>query len=119
MVETNRESATTFAGGERVKINHSWEDRFSAYSPESFHVEINMPEDHDLDEIDLWRMNVKLVMVKELAAKLALGMLKGTLKYPDDKWSQDQWLAFEDDERLDQINYYMLRKSAEVFHGGP
>ena len=116
MATDQQEHATTFAGGERIAINANWEDTFDdLQSRGEFDIDINFSLMDELSEFDQWRIGVKLEMIKNLARSLSFAMLKGTVKYIDDKHSPEQWAAFENDEMMDIINYRLLRESAHVF----
>jgi hypothetical protein len=56
------------------------------------------------------RLGHKLEMVEELAYKLVLNMIKGTLKYNTDDWTMAEWLAFGIDDAADSLNYWLLTR---------
>ena len=58
------------------------------------------------------RLATKLKLVEVFAAKLAVNMGKGTIKYPHDNWDIEAWLDFEDDDTADSVNYRLLRTEA-------
>ena len=57
---------------------------------------------------ELERFNHHMELVIEAAKGMAVGMLKGIIKYPADCPTTKQWLAHLVDEGFDQINYTML-----------
>lgn len=61
-----------------------------------------------LTSVERERLVNKLALVKQAAAWMAAGMLKGTLKYATDDYSIDQWMAHVVGEGADQINYQLL-----------
>ena len=104
--------ATTFAGGEQVSINSGWESRFAEWSTEDFAVCIDYNSEGLTNE-EQHRLLLKLDIVADYAAKLALAMTKGTLKYPTDTRTPEQWQAFADDEFNDIVNYRLLTDAAK------
>jgi hypothetical protein len=64
-----------------------------------------------LTEDEYKRLVPKLDMVRELAQKLALNMVKGTLKYNTDDWSMAEWFAFGIDDAADSLNYWLLTRN--------
>lgn len=58
------------------------------------------------------RLNWKIDLVVEEAARMAAGMLKGVLKYTEDPLADDYWQQHEDDEAADVANYRILRRHA-------
>ena len=89
-----------------------WEESFAKIDISDFLVNIVYDKGKfTREECD--RMDLKIRMVEELAQRLSYNMSKGTKKYRTDEWSDEQWAAFEEDERFDQINYYLLRRAAQ------
>jgi len=54
------------------------------------------------------RLDKKLDLVQQAAEYMAAGMLKGTLKYPTDDLTVEQWMAHVVGEGADQFNYEIL-----------
>ncbi len=54
------------------------------------------------------RLQVKLALVEKLAVRLAVNMLKGTLKYENDEYTLREWLEMGIDDGLDTVNYLAL-----------
>lgn len=54
------------------------------------------------------RLAWKLDLVATAARYMAAGMLKGTLKYPKDDYTLEQWIAHVVGEGADQMNYQLL-----------
>lgn len=68
-----------------------------------------------LSSEDASRLREKLLLVRELAAKLASGMLKGTLKYEpgtDHGLTIREWLDAGIDDLADSLNYAFLQRRA-------
>lgn len=68
-------------------------------------------------KVELWRalsadeqkrLSSKLKLVSIYAQYMAAGMVKGTLKYPTDSCSLEQWMAHVLGEGADQSNYALL-----------
>ena len=80
--------------------------------PEHFVVWITMEDTFhsELSDDEYLRIRDKLQLVKQIAAKLAANMVKGTLKYDTDEWSVDQWLDYATDDAVDTVNYLFLMK---------
>jgi len=58
------------------------------------------------------RLAWKLELVEKAARYMAVGMLKGTLKYSHDAYTTEQWMAHVIDEGADQLNYQLLLENA-------
>lgn len=82
--------------------------------PENFTIRIDMRWQlrAHLNDSEDKRMETKLKLVQQIAAKLATNMVKGTLKYDTDDWSVDQWLEYAIDDSCDTTNYLHLMKEA-------
>ena len=98
-----------------------WEERFAEFQePNMLQVNIDVEMKHwlSLTESEKGRLTLKLQMVERHAARLALNMIKGTLKYGDRDmtWTDAEWAAFEEDEWFDQINYRLLREASAQQH---
>ena len=99
-----------------MQTNKDWEARRDALcKPEHFIVGIIPSESltYSLTSAEYARLIEKLELVKDFARQLAVGMLKGTIKYPSDDWSVDTWIAMEMDDTVDSINYRLLRAEAQ------
>lgn len=89
----------------------NWEERASRLAvPASFSARVTP---HDLLQVQLdydeWvRLNKKMRLVEGSAVKLAMGMLKGTLKYESDVITQAAWMAHLTAEMHDAVNYLAL-----------
>ena len=99
-----------------MTTNADWEERYKdlLILREMFSVDVRLgPSAYQwLSTNERRRIRTKLEMVKGLAEKLAWGMLKGTLKYPTDDWTDKQWGAYAEDEENDLINYRLLKAHA-------
>ena len=93
-------------------VNEGWEERFAQFGLGAFDVSVTLaPEFAQLLTADEdMRTFEKLRLVEEFATKLALGMLKGSLKYGHDRWDDEQWANAAEDEESDLVNYRLLRK---------
>ena len=99
----------------RLETNADWEDRYEKINePSNFDVVIypfaNIT--YRLSKTEAERLQNKLRLLEDYTRKLAVGMLKGTLKYPTDNWSVEQWMHEEEDEEIDRLNYRLLKQNA-------
>ena len=99
--------------GLMAKSTAGWEERAEALcKPEHFATmvvcKLPISKDSPLTDDEWARLNKKLKLVEEWAAYMAAGMLKGTIKYPQDTWDIKQWMAHLVGEGADQSNYQML-----------
>lgn len=104
---------TTGLGTESVE---NWQELVKDISPEMFTVTINLKPEiaAKLTGTQLGRMRWKLELVEFGARAMAAGMLKGTLKYPTDDYSIDQWIGHLIGEGADQMNYQLLLANAHA-----
>ena len=106
----------TLSGGHVAAINENWEARYDKLINEdcfsvNIFLEFALTDNLTEDEID--RLQIKLYPIEDLAKRLAVAMLKGTLKYPTDNRTVEEWAAFEEDEFFDLVNYRLLLKAAQ------
>lgn len=94
-----------------------WEKRYLEFSTDDFTVTIAYNGDKLTDD-EYSRTRLKLDIIEEYAAELALQMLKGSVKYYSDDRSPEEWRAFEDEEQNDIANYRLLRRTAERKEAG-
>ena len=89
----------------------NWEPRVKELcTPDNFEVEITGKDKmwRALNKSERQRLADKLVLVERYAQYMAAGMLKGTLKYPGDGYTLEQWMAHVVGEGADQSNYVVL-----------
>ena len=85
-------------------VNEGWEERFAhSRNVKNFVVKV----DHKIK-----RLAPKMDLVRDFALRMAYGMLKGTLKYQEDALPVSEWVAYEDDDSVDSVNYRVLRVDA-------
>tara|TARA_Y100000310_G_scaffold328215_1_gene395982 strand:+ start:6841 stop:7176 length:336 start_codon:yes stop_codon:yes gene_type:complete len=65
-----------------------------------------------IDQAESERAYWKLKLLRPFVARLALNMVKGTIKYPDDDWSIETWSDMGLDDKADSVNYDLLRDHA-------
>ncbi len=96
--------------------NENWEERVRELcKPENFSVSIvHFGLEQHITGDELERLNRKLEMVQMYAAVMAAGMLKGTLKYPEDNLPLEDWFASLIGEGADKANYDLL--TADAYH---
>ena len=101
--------------GTMAKPVDNWQERVEALcKPENFLVTINGSSDvaDALSPEELGRLLKKLKLVARYTQYMAAGMLKGTIKYPDDGYTLDKWMAHLIGEGADQSNYSILLADA-------
>ena len=107
----------TLSSGLVAKINKNWEKRYEDLINEdcfSVNILLNFALTDNLTEDEIERLQTKLYEIEIFANKLSVAMLKGTLKYPSDTRTVEEWAAFEQDEFFDLVNYRLLLKSAQA-----
>ena len=60
------------------------------------------------------RFTKKLGISESIAEISAIGLLKGTLKYPSDIWTPEQWIEHATSEIIDGANYLHLLKQQMI-----
>jgi len=60
------------------------------------------------------RMEPKLDMVSRIAHKMAMNMLRGTVKYDNDDWTVMQWLEYLKNNSIDSLSYTYLLEQAMI-----
>ena len=99
----------------RLETNEGWENRYEQINEPSYFEVVIFPFVnilYRLDKTEAERLQKKLKLLENYTRKLAVGMLKGTLKYPTDNWTVEQWMHEEEDEEIDRINYRLLKQDA-------
>lgn len=93
-----------------TKSVENWQELVKDINPEMFTatVKLNPEIAAKLTATQIDRMRWKLQLVEFGARAMAAGMLKGTLKYPDDNYGIDQWMGHLIGEGADQMNYQLL-----------
>lgn len=99
-------------------VNPDWQKRYRVLGrPEHFNVAVGVDladlQAHGLTKEESSRLAPKLKLVEQFAQRLAVGMLKGTVKYDSDDWSVQAWIDFEEDDTVDSIDYRLLRTAAQ------
>ena len=97
--------------GTMQKPKEGWQERVGVLcKPENFdaHARCHYNVSTKLSEDEYQRLYKKLVLVEEWALYMAVGMLKGVLKYETDAYPLDQWMSHMIGEGVDQSNYQML-----------
>ena len=99
----------------RLKTRDGWEERAdSLCTPDAFVVSIqpSLFLDSSLTPDEKDRLAKKLSLVASFASEMASGMLKGTLKYPTDGWTHEQFAKEQRAEYIDNVNYELLKEQA-------
>lgn len=95
--------------GTMIKPIDDWQTKVEQVcKPEAFVVDIYVVDELHLTREQRARLVKKLNLVADYARYLAVGMLKGTLKYTGDDWSVEQWMAHMIGEGADRACYDML-----------
>lgn len=105
------EEGSKIVTGTLVESNEGWLERASDLcDPENFEVSIRPTPKlfSQLTGTELTRMEPKLKIVSRMTKMMAAGMLKGTIKYPRDDYSQETWKKHLLGEGADYINYIGL-----------
>ena len=96
-----------------AEINDGWEKRFEKATEmtypmsDAFYVSVTprMGVLVTITQDEERRLRSKLAMIERFMQRMAMGMLKGTLKYDTDNRTYDEWRAEFDDEFIDMVNY--------------
>lgn len=96
--------------GLMVKPIDGWQERVEKLcKPHCFDFAVWTKGLYDELSREEWnRLQIKLRLVETYAKYMAVGMLKGVLKYSNDDWTVDQWMAHLIGEGADKANYDML-----------
>lgn len=78
----------------------------------SIYFDITHPVYKQLSKAELTRTTQKLDIVVSAANRLAVAMLKGTIKYPTDNHSINEWLEYALDDAGDAFQYLHLIQEA-------
>ena len=94
------------------RIKPGWHERWERYRnyPNLVKVEITLTGE-DFTEEELERTLAKFKLVEEFAAGLAREMIKGTVKYPHDRWDDHQWENAQREEEYSVLNHKLLREA--------
>ena len=92
----------------------------SDLDPSIFRVDIYLDSSHrvyqQLTESERLRTEQKMEMVGDAARRLATAMLKGTIKYPTDNRSINEWLEYALDDAGDTFQYlHIIREVLRMF----
>jgi len=101
----------------RPTVNKGWEARLEDILDRmdiTVNIDINsrIALESGLTEDELIRIRPKLRLVEDFAIHMADNMLKGTIKYPTDTYDVSVWMAEEEDDTVDSVNYRLLRRKA-------
>jgi hypothetical protein len=90
--------------------NEGWQARKHLVDPELWYVDIayNQKLLDDLQPGEIERMKPKIELVHRACKAMLAGMIKGTIKYPTDSWTLEEWMAHLVGEGADQMNYNLL-----------
>ena len=95
-----------------LEIQEGWEERFQQLGDlknVQVDIQFNRYEVNEyLSREEFDRNQVKLQLLIPLVKQLAVGMLKGTLKYSTDVHTPEEWGRERGSELGDYINYLLL-----------
>ncbi len=99
-----------------MTVRSDWSENKRIFlTPDLVNVEIQFTSLFDtlvargeITQADIRRLVPKIRLVEASAARRAVAMLKGTLKYTDENNTVDQWFDHMVDELDDQSNYMDL-----------
>jgi len=98
-----------------VAVREGWEERLVEFSTQDFECSIWLNKSDDsLSDTEWERLVPKLRMIQKIAKKMALNMLKGTLKYTIDDWPMHIWEKMGDDDLVDAVMYRALERDARA-----
>ena len=100
-----------------IEVNEGWAARATDIcQAENFRIDVLLNHHRlrftGMTDEEIERLAPKLELVRELAMRLAINMAKGTIKYPRDTWSVDDWLDAAVDDTADGLNYIMMLRGA-------
>lgn len=98
--------------------NAGWEARYEAIKPKVwvrvdaarilYYLELEGLITRAEADRALW----KIALIEPFVTQMALNMVKGTIKYPNDDWSIETWSDMGLDDKADSVNYDLLRDNA-------
>ena len=95
--------------------NENWQERGKVLcDPEHWAVMVGCGQaiSDGLTESEKKRLEPKVDMVIEATRIMLAGMVKGTIKYPNDDYTIDRWMSHLVGEGMDQANYQILLATA-------
>ncbi len=99
----------------KAEVNEGWERRLTGFNTRDFGCTLRLKEScNPITDQEYKRLAPKLIMVQEIAKKMALNMLKGTLKYQTDDWPLHVWEEMGDDDLVDVLMYRALERAARA-----
>lgn len=99
------------------KLTKTQVDRINKLAKSEFFITEIVVDEELLKNLQLkerQRLDKKLILVQQAACELAARMVKGTIKYPTDDWSVEQYNKYQEDEMFDLINYLLLKQQAQL-----
>ena len=95
-----------------VEVNKDWEtrlDRFLEVCPVPFSCEVHSsPGILYLSIQEKERLREKIALVSRSCEEMCKEMLKGTIKYPTDDWSEEEYEKMFTQEFWGLVNYRLL-----------
>jgi hypothetical protein len=98
---------------QQAQVNEGWEERYH-HIRENFYQTINtgflsdMVVDGALSASEATRAQWKIKLLEPFVTRLVVNMIKGTIKYTSDDWSEETWQDMGRDDKADSINYDLL-----------
>ena len=99
-----------------VQVNEGWEQRLEQIKKDhEFLVIVSPPQqlEVELSDFEWIRLSKKIQLVTQAAQVMLWEFLKGTVKYPHDSWSEEDYEAALIQETAGLVCYSLLAKAAK------
>ena len=97
-------------------MNKNWEEQWEALQGQHTRVLVDIQPSYStsivLDKEQLKRLLPKFQLIENWATEMAENMIKGTIKYSTDKYTQEEWMEYIQDEIIDLLNYKLLMEES-------
>ena len=103
----------------QVEVNPGWEERYEAIKGRVYIQLYPAPilrsllSDGLITDSEYKRAIWKIHLIEPFVTRQVMNMIKGTLKYPTDDWSDEVWKDMGLDDKADSVNYDLLRDRAQ------
>ena len=96
-----------------ASINEGWEERYKPirdthHNPIPVGFLAHMVADGTLSMDEANRSRWKIKLLEPFVTRMIVNMIKGSLKYTSDDWSDEVWEDMGKDDKADGINYDLL-----------
>lgn len=99
---------------QQAQVNPGWEERYQAVRDR---VHIELPSYDILQGLhitgvitsdEMMRSSWKIRLLEPFVTRMVVNMIKGSIKYTTDDWSEATWQDMGMDDKADSINYELL-----------